>query len=182
MNLIVAPSQTVGPFFHIGFDRLYVNNLTAPGVVGERVTIGGKIIDGDGKPVSDAVIEIWQADAQGQYANTANAAFTGFGRVATDEHGAFSFLTIKPGRVAGNDGDLQAPHIAVSVFMRGLLKRLVTRIYFADEASNLDDAVLNMVPPERRATLLAKKNAADTAKLEWHIILQGDRETVFFDC
>jgi protocatechuate 3,4-dioxygenase, alpha subunit len=177
-----TPSQTVGPFFHIGFDWLYVNDLAAESVSGERVTISGSIIDGEGKPISDAVIEIWQADAQGQYANAEHAVFKGYGRIATDEHGAYSFVTIKPGRVAGTDGELQAPHIAASIFMRGLLKRLVTRIYFADEISNQDDAVLKLVSPERRTTLLAKKITHDATKLEWNIVVQGKNETVFFDC
>ncbi|MGB8339312.1 MAG: protocatechuate 3,4-dioxygenase subunit alpha [Burkholderiales bacterium] len=177
-----TPSQTVGPFFHIGFDGLYVNDLTAAGVSGEGVTISGKIFDGDGKPISDAVIEIWQADAQGQYPNTDSATFKGFGRMATDEEGAFRFVTIKPGRVVGADGELQAPHINVSVFMRGLLKRVVTRIYFADEASNNDDAVLKSIASERCATLFPKKIAGDSTKLEWNIVVQGQHETVFFDC
>jgi protocatechuate 3,4-dioxygenase, alpha subunit len=177
-----TPSQTVGPFFHIGFDRLYVNDLTTAHLDGERVTLSGKIFDGDSKPITDAVMEIWQADAQGQYTNSASAKFKGYGRCATDEHGAFSFVTIKPGRVLGTDGALQAPHIAVSIFMRGLLKRLVTRIYFADEVSNKEDAVLQSVASERRATLLAKRIAPDATKLEWNIVVQGQNETVFFEC
>jgi protocatechuate 3,4-dioxygenase, alpha subunit len=177
-----TPSQTVGPFFHIGFDRLYINDLVIAGVGGERVTISGKIFDGDGKPIPDAVMEIWQADAQGRYAVAADAAFKGFGRIATDEHGAYSFVTIKPGRVVGTDGALQAPHIAVSIFMRGLLKRLVTRIYFADDASNNDDALLQLIPQARRTTLMAKKTTGDATKLEWNIVVQGQDETVFFDC
>ncbi|MEY4729637.1 MAG: hypothetical protein RL020_795 [Pseudomonadota bacterium] len=175
-----TPSQTVGPFFHIGFDWLYVNDLAAAEVSGERISISGKILDGEGRPITDAVIEIWQADADGLYAPA--SAFKGFGRIATNEHGAFNFVTIKPGRVMGVEGTLQAPHINVSIFMRGLLKRLVTRIYFADEASNNEDAVLKLITPERRATLLAKKIAAESAKLEWNIVVQGQRETVFFDC
>jgi protocatechuate 3,4-dioxygenase, alpha subunit len=174
-----TPSQTVGPFFHIGFDRLYVNDLT-PGVSGERITLSGKMVDGDSKPITDAVIEIWQADANGSY--TPASAFKGFGRIATDEHGAFRFFTIKPGRVMGADDKLQAPHINVSIFMRGLLKRLVTRIYFTDEAGNSDDAVLKLIAPERRATLWAKKIPGEIAQWEWNIAVQGQHETVFFDC
>lgn len=175
-----TPSQTVGPFFHIGFDWLYVNDLASADVRSERITISGKMLDGDGKPIADALIEIWQADADGKYSQS--SAFNGFGRIATDEHGAFGFVTIKPGRVTGVDDKLQAPHINVSLFMRGLLKRLVTRIYFADEVSNDDDVVLKLVAPERRATLLAKKIAGDPASLEWNIVVQGEHETVFFDC
>jgi protocatechuate 3,4-dioxygenase, alpha subunit len=189
MSLFTTTSQTVGPFFHIGFDWLYVNDLTAAGASGERVTIAGKIVDGDGKPISDAVIEIWQANAHGKYAHPDDtqskpleAAFKGFGRIATDEQGAFRFVTIKPGPVPGSDGALQAPHIAVSIFMRGLLKRLVTRMYFPAEASNNDDGVLKLIPPARRETLIAKKTVADMAQLEWNIVVQGQNETVFFDC
>ncbi len=174
-----TPSQTVGPFFHIGFGWLNSNDL-ATHASGERITISGKIMDGDNQPITDALIEIWQADADGNYAPATN--FNGFGRVATDEHGAFGFVTIKPGRVMGADNLLQAPHINVSIFMRGLLKRLVTRIYFADEVSNQDDAVLQLVAAERRATLLASKIEQDASKWQWNIVAQGEHETVFFDC
>jgi protocatechuate 3,4-dioxygenase, alpha subunit len=189
MSLFTTASQTVGPFFHIGFDWLYLNDLTAAGVSGERVTISGKIVDGDGKPVPDAIIELWQANAHGKYAHPDDmqskpieAAFKGFGRIATDDQGMFRFATIKPGRVPGPDGALQAPHIAVSIFMRGLLKRLVTRIYFPDEASNDDDGILKLIPQARRETLVAKKTVVDPSQLEWNIVVQGLNETVFFDC
>ena len=107
--------------------------------------------------------------------------FQGFGRIATDEDGRFSFATIRPGPVPGPDGKTQAPHIAVSVFARGLLRRLVTRIYFSDEASNADDFVLNLVEPARRGTLMAQNVAGQSGAFEWDVLLQGDDETVFFD-
>jgi protocatechuate 3,4-dioxygenase alpha subunit len=108
--------------------------------------------------------------------------FQGYGRIPTDENGKFSFATIKPGPVPGPEGKPQAPHIVVSVFMRGLLRRLFTRIYFPDDPANVGDFVLNLVEPARRGTLIAKKVASHSAALEWNVILQGPEETVFFDC
>jgi protocatechuate 3,4-dioxygenase alpha subunit len=187
MNLLATASQTVGPFFHIGLEKLCTADLTKSSAGGEKVTIQGRALDGDGKPVNDALIEIWQANARGKYAHPDDAqdklldtGFKGFGRVATGDNGEFRFITIKPGRVPGPRGALQAPHLVVVVFMRGLLRHLVTRMYFPGEAGNDNDAVLALVPKERRATLVAKP-VGDGA-LEWNIILQGQDETVFFDC
>jgi len=179
MSLQATTSQTVGPYLHIGLTWLIRENLAPAKVKGGRVTITGRVIDGDGKPVNDAVVEIWQADAAGKYGRKG---FRGFGRSATDDQGRFRFQTIKPGRVPDKDGRLQAPHIAVNIFMRGLLKQLVTRIYFPGEAANAQDAVLARVPRERRGTLIAKKVAGKSGVLEWNVILQGRDETVFFDC
>jgi len=179
MSLQATTSQTVGPFLHIGLTWLICENLAPARVKGERVSITGRVIDGDGKPVNDALVEIWQANAAGKYGQKG---FRGFGRSATDDQGAFRFQTIKPGRVPGPDGRLQAPHLAVNIFMRGLLKQLVTRIYFPGEAANAQDAVLARVPQARRGTLIAKKAAAKNGALEWNVSLQGRDETVFFDC
>ena len=176
MRLHATTSQTVGPYLHIGLVWLITENLAAKGAEGERVSIEGRVLDGDGKPVNDAAVEIWQADARGRYGQKR---FRGFGRSATDAKGRFRFKTIKPGRVPGPRGRLQAPHIAVNVFMRGQLKQLVTRIYFPDEVSNQEDPVLARVPRARRETLIAKRKGK---ALEWNVILQGKRETVFFDC
>jgi protocatechuate 3,4-dioxygenase alpha subunit len=183
-----TPSQTVGPFFSIGFD--WVNRReVAEASAGERVTIHGHVLDGDGQPVPDAVLEIWQADAHGRYhhpehANPQNDAtpFFGFGRVPTDELGQFSFTTIKPGPVHGPDGKPQAPHLQISVFMRGLLRQLVTRIYFPDDPLNDSDIILRAVPESRRATLIAHQSAPKENVLVWNVYLQGEDETVFFDC
>jgi protocatechuate 3,4-dioxygenase alpha subunit len=182
-------SQTVGPFFSIGLNRLRANNLAGPGVSGERFTIEGKVFDGDGQPVPDAMIEIWQANAHGKYAHPEDAqekplepSFYGYGRVPTDDNGQFRFTTIKPGSVLGPAGKPQAPHLVVSIFMRGLMKRLVTRIYFPGEAANNSDLVLSLVEPARRPTLIAKKVQERDAVLQWNVILQGSEETVFFDC
>ena len=181
MSEIATPSQTVGPFFHIGLGNIAVNDLTADLGVAERVHISGHVLDGDGKVVIDALIEVWQADAHGAYTSQATG-FKGFGRIATDAQGAFSFTTIKPGRVAGPNATLQAPHIAVNIFMRGLLKHLVTRIYFPDEPSNDEDTILQSIAAARRDTLIARAVAGNRQTLTWNIMLQGEHETVFFDC
>jgi protocatechuate 3,4-dioxygenase, alpha subunit len=188
MKLQATTSQTVGPFFTIGLARLRKTDLVGAGVSGERITIAGRVIDGNGKPVPDALLEIWQANSHGKYAHpddTQNKplepGFRGYGRIGVEENGGFQFTTVKPGAVPGPDGKMQAPHIAVSVFARGLQLRLVTRIYFPEETANAYDYVLNLVEPARRATLIARKTAVAGA-LEWNVILQGVDETVFFDC
>jgi protocatechuate 3,4-dioxygenase alpha subunit len=187
MNTEPTASQTVGPFLHIGLDWLKRDHLAGAGASGERVTIEGRILDRDGVPVSDAVIEVWQANAHGKYAHPddwqdkpIDKEFSGFGRVPTDAAGAFCFTTIKPGSVPGPDGRMQAPHLAITVFMRGLLKHLTTRLYFPDEPANALDPILNLVSADRRPTLVAK--AKEPGMLEWNIHLQGQDETVFFDC
>jgi protocatechuate 3,4-dioxygenase, alpha subunit len=188
MSLRATTSQTVGPYFRIGLKWLFRDNLTGPGVTGQPIEFHGKVLDADGQPVPDAMIEIWQANAHGKYAHPddpqekpVEPGFLGYGRVPTGEDGSFRFTTIKPGRVPGPDGRLQAPHIAASVFSRGLLRRLVTRIYFPDEPSNSEDFALNLVEPARRHTLIAKKGSRE-GLLEWNVVLQGSDETVFFDC
>jgi protocatechuate 3,4-dioxygenase alpha subunit len=186
MSLLLTAAQTVGPFVSIGFEKQAVPDVAPAGVAGERVVITGKIFDGDGQPVTDAVIETWQANSHGKYAHPDDAQekllednFKGFGRVLTDAHGGFRLATVKPGRVAGPDGKVQAPHITVVIFMRGLLKQLMTRVYFPADVANAADPVLNLVPAARRTTLIAAK-AAD-GSLQWNVHLQGPHETVFFD-
>jgi protocatechuate 3,4-dioxygenase alpha subunit len=190
-------SQTVGPFFHLGFVYLERENLVADGVTGEQVTIRGKVLDGDGQVVPDAVLEIWQADSAGRYSlempgqHSAAPRFLGFGRVETDDNGEFRFTTVKPGRSPSPDGGLQAPHIVITLFSRGLLKPLLTRIYFPDEPSNAEDPILKLVPRERRSTLIATPSGEGGANtkpqdvspkiFDWKIVMQGDGETVFFD-
>ena len=186
--LIPSPSQTVGPFFHLGCTGpASVGSLVTDATRGERIRLSCRVLDGEGAPVTDAMIEIWQANVEGRYNHPEDVqpkaldpAFTGFGRLATDENGRCSFETIKPGRVPGNGGTLQAPHINVSVFARGVLKRLTTRAYFAGDPANADDPVLALAPVDRRATLLAQTTAGGN---EWlfDIHLCGDKETVFFD-
>jgi protocatechuate 3,4-dioxygenase, alpha subunit len=188
MSLLPTPSQTVGPFFSIGCDRLGTIEPLQTGDAGEPVEIRGRVIDGDGIGVPDAMLEMWQANGAGKYAHPEDtqdkpvaASFKGFGRVSTGASGEFRFSTIKPGPVPGPDGRPQAPHIDVSVFMRGLLRRLVTRIYFPDETANDGDFVLNFVEPKRRRTLMAANVAGENTQLEWNVVLQGENETVFFD-
>ncbi|HEY1468910.1 MAG TPA: protocatechuate 3,4-dioxygenase subunit alpha [Candidatus Acidoferrum sp.] len=181
-------SQTVGPFFHLGCAALYCTELAGPGVSGERVRIQGRVLDGDGQAVPDAILEVWQADAAGRYAQqagldtkTGEHTFFGFGRIPTEADGNFQFSTIKPGSVSAPDGTPQAPHIVVSVFARGLLTRLVTRIYFSEEPLNDSDFVLGRVEAGRRETLMAKPINGRKEMREWNVILQGPDETVFFD-
>ena len=188
MSLITTSSQTVGPYVQIGFEALAVEDLAPAAVAGERVTLRGRLLDGDGKPVNDGVVEIWQANAQGKYAHPEDAqdkpidrAFRGFGRSLTKSDGGFRFSTIKPGPVPGPGGTMQAPHIVVTVFARGMLKHLITRLYFPDEPGNANDPVLKLVPAERRSTLIAKRIAGEKGALEWNIVIQGQDETVFFD-
>ena len=188
MSLLVTASQTIGPFGAISFAHTQIAEVAPVGVDGERVMIRGRVLDGDGKPVDDAVIETWQANNYGKYAHPDDVqekpldeGFRGFGRVLSGNDGSFRFATIKPGRVPAPDGTLQAPHLVVVIFMRGLLKQLVTRVYFPDEAANADDPVLKLVPAARRATLIAKKIANEPGALEWNVMLQGTDETVFFD-
>jgi protocatechuate 3,4-dioxygenase alpha subunit len=186
MHLTATASQTVGPYFRIGLEPLYITDLASSAQPQEKIVIQGRVVDGDGKPVDDAILEIWQANRHGRYAHPDDTqdkpltqGFTGFGRVPVDHDGAFRFSTIKPGSVAGPRGMPQAPHLIVAVFMRGLLIHLVTRMYFPGEPGNADDPVLQLVPRERRATLIASQ-ATDV--LQWNVILQGEGETVFFDC
>ena len=179
-------SQTVGPFLHIGLADLYCDKLVTEEVTG-TIVIAGQVLDGDGNPVPDGMLEIWQADAQGRYANPRdtralpNAAFKGFGRCGAGAKGEFSFDTIKPGIVPDPDGKPQAPHILLAVFARGMLLHLYTRIYFDDETEkNAADPILALVPAERRATLIARREAG-SATYRFDIHLQGDDETVFFE-
>ena len=188
-DLTPTPSQTVGPFFHLGCtEHASVGSLVTPATKGERIHLICRVFDGDGQPVPDAMIEIWQANAEGSYAHPEDSqpkaldpSFNGFGRLASDEHGVCIFETIKPGRVPGNDGTLQAPHINVSLFARGVLLRLATRAYFAGDPANAEDPVLALVPTDHRSTLLAQADAADKSRWLFDIHLCGENETVFFD-
>ena len=191
MTCRATPSQTIGPFFHRALLHEGWNDLAARGASGERVAIEGRVLDGDGAAVSDAMIEMWQANAAGRYdhpedlqeTKPLDPSFSGFGRVATGPDGRFRLRTVKPGPVPGSDGAPQAPHISVSIFARGLLKRLVTRIYFPGEPLNETDALLGALPIDRRATLIARVADAGAAEsiLHFDIVLQGDNETVFLD-
>ena len=207
-----TPSQTVGPFFHYGLpwkggadlvgnsqpgarpelmpDNHYMLKAPAPArpaPSGDVIEVAGRVLDANGDPVPDAMIELWQANAAGRYACPDDARedvpldpnFSGWGRSSTDEDGTWRFITIRPGQVPGPGNTLQAPHLMLSVFGRGLLKRLATRLYFADGKSNDVDPILAMVPEERRETLIATRK--DDGSWWFDIHLQGDNETVFFD-
>jgi len=183
----MSASQTVGPFFSIGLEHLNRTDLVVAGTPGAAVTIRGQISDGDRQPVPDAQLEIWQADSEGNYSeNECEAAghtpakFTGFGRIFTDPAGRFEFRTIKSGKVRGVGGEVQAPHIAVLVFMRGLLKPLYTRVYFPGDAANDSDPILSLVPADRKGTLIAS-SGEQKESLVWNVLLQGPDETVFFE-
>jgi protocatechuate 3,4-dioxygenase alpha subunit len=189
MDFIPTPSQTVGPFFHLGCtEHASVGSLLGPATKGERIHLVCRVLDADGRPVPDAMIEIWQANADGRYAHPEDTQqkaldpnFIGFGRLASDEHGACDFATIRPGRVPGSNGTLQAPHINISVFARGVLLRLATRAYFAGDPANTEDPILALVPEDRRSTLMAQPDAADKSRWHFEIHLSGPQETVFFD-
>jgi protocatechuate 3,4-dioxygenase, alpha subunit len=165
-----TPSQTVGPYFALGLFARQVNELTAPEAPG-RVRVSGRILDGAGEPVPDAVVEVWQADEEGRYKSD-----FGWGRSGCDADGGFSFITVKPGRVADGSGGWQAPHLMVMVFARGLLKPVLTRMYFPDEdEANADDHVLSSVA--NGFSLIARPTDGG---LEFDVRLQGAGETVFF--
>jgi protocatechuate 3,4-dioxygenase alpha subunit len=188
---LLTSSQTVGPFFAPALLREDArrNVLTRLDTVGERIRIEGRVLDGDGVPVPDALIEIWQANAQGRYNHAADQGaaqldsyFLGFGRSGTAEDGSYWFETVKPGLVPFDGERMQAPHICVTVFSRGLLNHLVTRLYFEDESGNVLDPVLQYVPNDRRETLLARREVRDTVVVyRFDIVLQGADETVFFN-
>jgi protocatechuate 3,4-dioxygenase alpha subunit len=188
MKLEPTPSQTVGPFFHYALLDEDRSKLVSPDHQ-SAIRIWGTVRDGAGEVVPDAMLEIWQANAAGRYAHPEDDredlpledGFTGFGRCPTDAEGRYEFVTIKPGVVPGTEAQIQAPHILVSVFARGLLKQLVTRIYFPDEeAANANDPLLSSIEdPDLRSTLVA--STTDDGSLRFDIKLQGEDQTVFFD-
>ncbi len=190
-TISLTASQTVGPFFAPGLLREDArrNVLIQPETVGERIRIEGYVLDGDRVAVPDALVEIWQANAYGRYNHPTDQGpaqldptFSGFGRSGTDKDGGYWFETIKPGPVTYAAQRMQAPHICVTVFARGLLNYLVTRLYFADEPANTDDPVLHYVPVERQETLLARRETRNgEAVYRFDIIMQGAGETVFFN-
>lgn len=194
-GLPLTASQTVGPFFHGCLLRLDARRtvLATAGVPGARIKLAGRVLDGDGAGVSDAVVEIWQADAEGRYCHPADRwperidgagqTFLGFGRCATTDDGSFAFETIKPGAVPLGADRRQASHVNVAVFARGLLNHLFTRVYLPDDPMIADDPILAHVPPGRRSTLVARCEDARAVEpvYQFDIVLQGPGETVFFN-
>ncbi len=183
MSLHTTPSATVGPYLAIGLTWEDGPTVVEPGTPG-AIWLRGTVFDGNGDPVPDAMVETWQADPDGRFDHPddprgAVTGFRGFGRAYTVDGGAYGICTLKPGRVPDGEGGLQAPHVDVSVFARGLLDRVVTRIYFADEAAaNAEDAVLRSLPDDAARETLIATPTDDGYRLDIH--LQGDRETVFF--
>lgn len=187
----ITASQTVGPFLKIGLVR-EGQEYVVPKNTNGALKVQGRVYDGEGKPVPDAMIEIWQANVHGKYNHPEDLSdaelvkgFNGFGRSCTDEEGCFFFVTVKPGRVAGLGNTLQAPHMAINVFARGMLKQQVTRLYFSDEINaNSEDPVLNSIDDaEMRDTLVASKVDDENGMTcyKFNIHLQGEKETAFFD-
>jgi protocatechuate 3,4-dioxygenase, alpha subunit len=186
----MTPSQTVGPFFSFGLttEKCSVRIIAGPEAKGERVVLNFRVLDGDGVGIPDAMIEIWQADAEGIYRHLndprqsdCDPACAGFGRMGTNEDGVCEFETIKPGRLRGLQGQDQAPHLNVAIFARGMLKQLYTRIYFAGDPANQNDPVLSLVPSARHATLMANPDPSRLGYWAFNLRLQGEQETVFFD-
>ena len=189
-SLIPSASQTVGPFFNFGLTTNHALGIMAPDAAeGQHITLVFRVIDGEGLPTpGDSMIELWQADSQGRYQHPADPCsaaadkkFCGFGRLETDANGVCVFETVKPGSVPDSSGSLQAPHVNVTIFGRGLGKPLRTRVYFAGDEANAHDPVLALVPAERRQTLLANPVVGQANAWAIEIHLQGEAETVFFD-
>jgi len=187
LRLTATPSQTIGPFFHFGLaDDVALGCLVRPDTKGDRIRLSMQVLDGDGLPVSDAMLELWQADADGRHVRPNDPAallsapgFCGFGRLATDDTGMSTFDTIRPGRIVDPDGRVHASHVDVCVFARGLLRQLYTRVYFEGDPDLDTDVVLALVPSDRKSTLIARP--AGDAVWRFEIRLQGEAETVFFD-
>lgn len=190
MDLTPTPSQTAGPFFHfcLTVEKACIKQIADPRAEGERIWLTFRVFDGDGAPLNDAMVEIWQANSDGKYnhpddkqVKSIDPEFKGFGRLETDEDGRCEFETIKPGRVPGPGNALQAPHLSVAVFARGMPRQLYTRAYFAGDPANPDDPILALVPMARRETLMAHPDSSRAGNWYLDIHLQGAQETVFFD-
>lgn len=179
-GLLPTPSQTVGPYFGMALPWPDGPNVVDGDTIG-AFWIRGRVTDGVGDPIPDALIETWQADPTGRFpaeSDVGPLAFRGFGRCPTDDEGTFGIRTVKPGSVAGVDGSAQAPHIDVAVFMRGLLRPVITRIYFPDDPANLTDPLLAAIPEPQRATMIAVRSEDG---YRFDIRLQGEGESAFFD-
>jgi protocatechuate 3,4-dioxygenase alpha subunit len=188
-HLIACGSQTVGPFFHLGLTDPYsIPVVASPLAKGERMKLACVLHDAEGTLLPDGMVEIWQANADGKYNHPEDTReterdpnFRGFGRLGTDKNGSCTFETIKPGRVPSWTSVPQAPHFVISVFARGVLKRLATRAYFAGDPANAEDPVLALVPEDRRPTLMAHPDPTQPGTWHFGIHLSGEKETVFFD-
>jgi protocatechuate 3,4-dioxygenase alpha subunit len=182
----LTPFQTVGPYFDIMLRSRLPNRQVTDRTAGTRIVVHGALFDGAGRPVPDALVETWQADAHGRYHHPddqrpqpADPAFNGYGWAHTDDEGRFTFETVKPGVVPGPADCDQAPHILFGIMARGILTRFTTRLYFEDEPANATDPILALVPEERRHTLIAQRTSE--GRYRFDIVIQGPKETVFFD-
>jgi protocatechuate 3,4-dioxygenase alpha subunit len=187
MSHALTPSQTIGPFYFGTLVNGYRADLAPPGVAGERIELVLSLFDTEGVLIPDGLLEIWQANSHGRYNHPddrrnlpLDAGFEGFGRASTDTRGEAHFTTVKPGRVPWPAGGMQAAHVNISVFARGVLNRLATRLYFDGDPALGEDPVLKLVDAARRPTLIARRDGAGVWRLPIHI--GGARETVFFDC
>ena len=185
MSKALTPSQTIGPFYFGTIIKAYHAELAPMGVAGERIELALTLHDAEGAIVPDGLLEIWQANSHGRYNHPddrrnlpLDAGFDGYGRASTDTKGTAHFSTVRPGRVPWPAGGMQASHINVSVFARGVLNRLATRVYFDGDPALAEDPVLKLVDPARRGSLIARRENG-----VWHlpIYLGGAKETVFFD-
>lgn len=185
-----TPSQTIGPFYSMKLGEVPL--LGSAPVAGERIRVAGRVLDGDRRPIEDALVEVWQANTHGRYNHPADQrdelpldpGFLGYGRFPVDfDTGAFAFDTIKPGPVPDPEGEMQAPHLNIVISARGMLNHSYTRIYFSDEeTANAADLILGRVPPDRRHTIVAERvDGTEPPTYRIEICFQGDDETVFFD-
>lgn len=185
-------SQTVGPYYHFGLPEIPI--LPSEDIQGERITLTGQVLDGSGAFINDCMLEIWQSNNRGKYDHPEDdqdkqttPGFKGFGRQFVDAEGRFEWTTLRPGPVPWIEEGQQAPHINVSVFARGVLKRMATRVYFGGDPANDEDPVLQRIAePARRETLIARPDPSQPGRYSWNIVLQGAKEgdgaeTVFFD-
>jgi protocatechuate 3,4-dioxygenase alpha subunit len=188
----VTPTQTIGPFFAPALLRDVQNTLVTDTTAGQRIRIEGRVLDGAGNVVPDAMIEIWQANSHGKLNHPRDTRdlpldpeFSGYGRSGTDDAGVYWFETIKPGPVPFSGEVMQAPHLALTIHARGMLNHAQTRLYFEDEPANESDPILALVPADRRATVIARREQADgpdgMIMYRLDIVLQGRGETVFFN-
>jgi protocatechuate 3,4-dioxygenase alpha subunit len=189
-TLGVTPTQTIGPFFSPALLRDVLNIIATSDTPGQRIRVEGRLIDGAGNVVPDALIEVWQANAHGRFNHPRDQRddvpldpdFTGYGRSGTNDEGVYWFETIKPGAVPFEGDQMQAPHLSLIVHARGMLNHAQTRLYFEDEAANDSDPILALVPADRRSTLIARREESDGFVVyRLDIVLQGRGETVFFN-
>jgi len=187
-DLVASGSQTVGPFFHFGLTHGVSSCIAEAWAPGEHLRLRVRVTDGAGDPVPDAMVEVWQANPDGKYVEppardgrTPPPDFRGYARQGTNANGTCEFETVKPGRLPDGQGGLQAPHLCLCLFARGMLRQLHTRVYFEGDSTLGEDAALARVPEERRATLLAREVSGEAGAWRFDIRMQGEQETVFFD-